>query len=342
MTGKRQRQGPVLLEGDKVPPPAGSDPATAPPVPDDEMPPPAGRAMQAVTLRAGRKPSWAGRIFWSALTGLLGLMAGVAFWDFVAGLAKRNPVLGNLALVLALAVGVLLLLAVLREVLALIRLRRVDGLRRTTEDAWSEASLGPARKAVAALTSFYSGRRELGWARGDLREQADGLLDGDALLGFAENRLLTPLDAQARREIEAASRKVAAATAFVPLALADVAAAAVVNIGMIRRIAEIYGARAGWLGSLRLLRAVATHLVATGAVAVGDDLIGSVAGGGVLSRISRRFGEGVVNGALTARVGVAAMEICRPMPFRSEKRPRVSSIVSSALTGFLSSGKASR
>jgi hypothetical protein len=53
-------------------------------------------------------------------------------------------------------------------------------------------------------------------------------------------------------------------------------------------------------------------------VAVGDDLIGSVAGGSVLSRVSRRFGEGVVNGALTARVGVAAMEVCRPLPFGAE------------------------
>ena len=42
---------------------------------------------------------------------------------------------------------------------------------------------------------------------------------------------------------------------------------------------------------------------ATGAVAAGDDLIHTVAGGGVLAKVSRRFGEGVVNGALTARVG---------------------------------------
>ena len=87
------------------------------------------------------------------------------------------------------------------------------------------------------------------------------------------------------------------------------------NVRMVRRIAEVYGAHAGFFGSWRLLRMVATHLLATGAVAVGDDLIGSVAGGHVLARISRRFGEGVVNGALTARVGIAAMDVCRPLPF---------------------------
>ena len=85
------------------------------------------------------------------------------------------------------------------------------------------------------------------------------------------------------------------------------------------------------------LGSVFTHLVATGAVAVGDDLVSSVAGGGVLSRVSRRFGEGVVNGALTARVGVAAIEVCRPLPFRAAKRPSVSGLVGRALTGVFGS-----
>ena len=43
-------------------------------------------------------------------------------------------------------------------------------------------------------------------------------------------------------------------------------------------------------------------------VAVGVALlIGTLAGGGALAQLSRRFGEGLVNGALTARVGVAAI-----------------------------------
>jgi putative membrane protein len=136
------------------------------------------------------------------------------------------------------------------------------------------------------------------------------------------------------REVEAAARQVATVTAIVPLALADVFAALTANLRMIRRVAEIYGGRAGTLGSWRLARAVMTHLVATGAVAVGDDLISSIAGGGVLSKLSRRFGEGVVNGALTARVGVGAMEVCRPLPFVRLQRPSVTGLVKRALTGL--------
>jgi putative membrane protein len=127
---------------------------------------------------------------------------------------------------------------------------------------------------------------------------------------------------------------VATVTAIVPLALADVFTALTANLRMIRRIAEVYGGRSGVLGSWRLTRTVLTHLVATGAVAVGDDLIGSIAGGGVLSKVSRRFGEGVINGALTARVGVAAIEVCRPLPFHAAKRPSVTALVRRALTGM--------
>ena len=163
--------------------------------------------------------------------------------------------------------------------------------------------------------------------------------DADAMLGLTEAELLAPLDAAARAEVETAARQVATVTAIVPLALADVATALTANIRMIRRIAEIYGGRAGTLGSLRLARSVMTHLVATGAVAVGDDLIGSVAGGGMLSKVSRRFGEGVINGALTARVGIAAIEVCRPLPFRRLKRPGVTSLVQRALTGLFGQGR---
>ena len=103
---------------------------------------------------------------------------------------------------------------------------------------------------------------------------------------------------------------------------------------MIRRMAEIYGGRAGAVGGWRLARTVIAHLVATGAVAAGDDLIHTVAGGGILAKVSRRFGEGVVNGALTARVGIAAMEVCRPLPFIRQPRPRVGNLIARGLKGL--------
>ena len=57
------------------------------------------------------------------------------------------------------------------------------------------------------------------------------------------------------------------------VALADVVTALFANVRMIRRLAEVYGGRAGALGSWRLTRAVMTHLIATGAVAVRNNFV---------------------------------------------------------------------
>ena len=70
----------------------------------------------------------------------------------------------------------------------------------------------------------------------------------------------------------------------------------------------------------------ATHLAITGGVAVGDSLVQQVVGHGIAARLSARLGEGVLNGMLTARVGLSAMAVCRPMPFAAGKPPSVSDV----------------
>jgi len=310
-----------------------ADPGGAPPVPDGL---PEGQAMQAVAALSQHKGSALRRFAVWAFTALLTFALGVAAWDFVTGLLVRNVVLGWVAFgLVALAVLSATFLA-LREWAAFLRLNRLDDLRLGAVGARQAADLPAARRVVLALTRLYAARSDTAWGRARLAEREAEVLDADALLALAERELLTTLDAEARLVVEAAARQVAMVTALVPIALADVAVAGFANLRMIRRIAEIYGGRSGSLGSLRLLRRVFASLLAAGALALTDDMIGSVAGGGVLSKLSRRFGEGVVNGALTARVGVAAMELCRPLPFVALERPAVSALVSRALTGLVS------
>ena len=320
--------GPVLIDREGEAP---AKPAKAPPVPDAA---PTGAAMQQVAALAARRPSRLARWFWGSLAALMGFVVSLAAWDFITGLITRSPILGTIAMVL-LGVFCLVLLAIaLRELAAFARLTRMDGVHKAAQAARASGDLAHARDVTAKLARLYKGRDDTTWGLGRLAERQSDVLDADGLLDLAETEVLAPLDQRAMREVEAAARQVATVTAIVPLAFADVIAALTSNLRMIRRIAEVYGGRSGAFGSWRLTRTVLTHLVATGAVAVGDDLIGSIAGGGVLSKVSRRFGEGVVNGALTARVGVAAMEVCRPLPFAAQSRPSVTALVRRALTGL--------
>ncbi|WP_137699543.1 YcjF family protein [Marimonas lutisalis] len=328
--------GPVLIDLEGKAPKAG--PAEAPPVPDDAALP-EGRAMQSVAALATARPSRLARWFWGLLTLLLTTVLSVAAWDFVTGLMNRSPILGWAITALVAAFLLVLLAIALRELAAFARLKRMDSLHRAAQEALAGDDLKAARDVVARLDTLYANRDALKWGRERLAERAGEQFDAATLLGLAETELMAPLDAQASREVEAAARQVATVTAIVPLALADVFAALTANIRMIRRIAEVYGGRSGTLGSWRLVRAVLTHLVATGAVAVGDDMLGSLAGGSMLSKLSRRFGEGIVNGALTARVGVAAIEVCRPLPFSAGRRPSVSALVGRALKGLFATGR---
>lgn len=330
-------KGPVLFEIEEDAAPIAV--ADAAPVPDVTSPAPKGQAMQIAAQLAARKPSKLVRLFWWLATALVGAVVSLAAWDFITGLIARSPLIGWAMTVLIAVFLLVLALLALREMAAFGRLSRLDGLRHDAEQALAQHDLKAARGVTDRLVHLYKGREDTRWGRDRLAELRGDQLDAAGLLALAETEVLGPLDVAASREVEAAARQVATVTALVPLALADVAAALTSNLRMIRRIAEVYGGRSGFFGSWRLTRAVLSHLVATGAVAVGDDMLEPILGGSILGKISRRFGEGLVNGALTARVGVAAMEVCRPLPFAKEKRPKVGRIVKRALTGLFGAGR---
>lgn len=330
-------KGPVLIEldddGQEV------SVADAPPVPELAAQPFDGQAMQSAARLAARKPSRLMRWLLGLGGALVTAIVSIAAWEFVTGLVTRNPILGwSIAGLFAAFLAVLTIIC-LREMAALGRLSRVDHLRRLVDEARVSGDLNSARRATDRLAALYAAREETRWGRERFEELRTDQLDAASLLSLAESELLAPLDRLAAREVESAARQVATVTALVPLALADVVAALTANIRMIRRIAEVYGGRSGVLGSWRLTRAVLTHMVATGAVAVGDDMLEPVLGGSIVGKLSRRFGEGVVNGALTARVGVAAMEVCRPMVFATQKKPKVRDIIKRSLGGIFTSAK---
>ena len=142
------------LEDDEAAP----DVAAAPLVPDLSEAPTTTAMQQAAGL-ATRRPSCLARWFWRVLVALIGAVVSVAAWDFATGLILRVPVLGWAVTV---GLGVALLLALLmglRELAALARLRRVDGLRHGATAASKD--LAAAQAYATRITRFYAHRDEL-------------------------------------------------------------------------------------------------------------------------------------------------------------------------------------
>jgi len=75
--------------------------------------------------------------------------------------------------------------------------------------------------------------------------------------------------------------------------------------------------------SPRLPQVVVSHLAVTGSIAVGDTLLQQIIGHGVAARLSAKLGEGVVNGLMTARIGLSAMDVSRPLSFLAAERPQL-------------------
>jgi putative membrane protein len=269
--------------------------------------------------------SWAG-LFWSAALGLVSLAASLWLAHLVEDLFARSAMLGAIGLALAGAVVVALLAMLLREIFAIMRQNQIAKLHIALAEARGADDVKAARQRLRELCKLYEDRPETGRARALVLDFAQQIIDGRDLVDLAERHLVHPLDAEARREIADASKRVSIVTTISPRALLDVLFVAAQAIRLMRRIAEIYGGRPGFLGFFKLARSVGAHLAITGGLAIGDSLLQQVVGHGIAARLSAKLGEGVLNGLLTARVGLSAMAVCRPMPFCAEKPPGVADV----------------
>ncbi|WP_428642848.1 YcjF family protein [Roseibium sp.] len=258
------------------------------------------------------------------LTGLLSLAAGLAIDSLIRDLFARTDWLGWTGVALA-ALAVLGLIGlVARELAGLMRLGRIDHLRERLEAAADSDDTRAAMAGLKDLLALYRDRPETAIGRKALSGHMREVIDGRDLVKLAERELLGPLDLEARRIVANSAKRVSVVTAVSPRALVDLLAVLFENLRTIRRLSALYGGRPGTLGFLRLARHVMAHLAVTGGMAAGDNLASQVLGHGLAARLSARLGEGVINGLLTARIGIAAISVCRPAPFVGGNGPRIS------------------
>jgi putative membrane protein len=268
-----------------------------------------------------------------AISVLVSLAVGLWVDSLVRDLFTRADWLGYLAIG-AVAIGLIAFLVIIaRELSGLMRLNAVQTLKQEAIDASLSQTAKPARQVMAHLVHLLAAKPQTARGRLRLKETETEIIDGPHLLDLTERELLTPLDREARGLILNASKRVSIVTAVSPRALVDLGYVIYESARLIRAMADLYDGRPGTLGLLRLMRDVIAHLAVTGSIAAGDSLIQQVLGHGLASKLSARLGEGVINGLMTARIGIAAMDLCRPMPFRALKRPGIGDFIGDLAPG---------
>jgi putative membrane protein len=262
-----------------------------------------------------------GALFWAATGGLVALGFGLAATRLIEDLFARAEWLGWLGSGLGVVSLATLTVIAAREAIGLARLSTVEKIQARAAEALAADDRNEATAVVRELIRLLRFQPRLARARAATRAHLDEIIDGADLIRLAERQLLGPLDLEARRRVATAAKRVSLVTAVSPRAALDLIFVFVTALTLVRQLSDLYGSRPGMLGLVRLFRHVIAHLAVTGSLAATDGLIQQILGHGVAAKLSAKLGEGVLNGLLTARLGLAAIEVARPLPFAALKPP---------------------
>ncbi|HZC57482.1 MAG TPA: TIGR01620 family protein [Xanthobacteraceae bacterium] len=274
-----------------------------------------------------------GALFWCAAGGLVLLAIALGIFDLLKDFFARNVELGWLGLALACLAAVSLAVIGIRETAGLMRLANVEHLHQRAADVIATDDRDTGTALVKDLIALTHRIPRLARARANLQGHLGDIIDGADLVRLTERELMAPLDQEARGLITASVMRVSVVTAVSSRASIDMLFVLITFFNLLRRLSYLYGVRPGTLGLVHLLRLVISHLALTGGLATSDSLIQQILGHGIAAKLSARLGEGLLNGLLTARLGLAAIDVVRPLPFAALPRPTLSDLMSEALRG---------
>ena len=170
-TAKKPRRKPASFRVEDVEIVMPPEPAPLPDEPETEA-----EVMGLPKLERGLR--W-GSIFLGALGGLIGLLASLWLYDYVLALIARDDWIGWVAVVLLGLVLVALLMIILRELVGLMRLGRLDKIRHEADSAARQNDKPLAMDVTRRLKRFYRGREDLAWGMQRLAEHEHDIMDAE-------------------------------------------------------------------------------------------------------------------------------------------------------------------
>ncbi|MDO4697879.1 MAG: TIGR01620 family protein [Pasteurellaceae bacterium] len=227
--------------------------------------------------------------------------------------------------------------AIINEWRKLVWLRKHHQQQQASQQMWLDAPNARGEIATKICKNTLSQLRKtpaLEQAEQRWLSQLDDAYNSHEVLTLFSHTVLQPIDKQVKKLISQSAAENAVIVAVSPLALVDMLLVAWRNIALVNKITRAYGMELGYFSRLRLFRMVLTNMAFAGATEIATDMGSEFFSQNLTAKISMRAAQGIGVGLLTARLGIKAMEFCRPVAFQQNERPALS-VVRQELLGVL-------
>ena len=188
-------------------------------------------------------------------------------------------------------------------------------------------NIGNAKTFVNELKRFYFDKPQAVYLQSCIEKLPDYSNDRE-VIDHIDCVFLQPLDKEALRRVSNFSLQTGAAVAVSPWAALDMLLSLWRSIKMIDDIAQVYGMRPSLANRYKLLGLVIHQLAFVGVSEIVIDQVVDEFGSSTLTSIaSARMGQGLGAGIYTARIGIAAMKVSRPIAFTKDNQPKTKSVI---------------
>lgn len=282
-----------------------------------------------------QRPRRGARLFWLLLGGLVLLAIGAELYRLISWGLNIHTLLGA-------GLGLLTLLLVLLTALELKhslkgsrQLRTLQQLQQQAEALQSHNTQGKSQALLHQLEQRYRDT-PIGAELQTAIAQLDSSYNDAEIIHYLNRHALNEVDLAAQRCVKRYSIESGVMVALSPWASFDMLLMAWRNLRMVREIANLYGIAPGLLTHARLLKQILQSLAFAGASEVVMDAGSALLGSSLTSSLSARAGQGLGAGLFTARTGLTAIRLCRPLPRQETQKGLLSQIskgILSRLTG---------
>ena len=267
-----------------------------------------------------KKPRWLWRGIAALFTSLV-VIETVQF--FIAGF-NQSPIVAGLYGALLAGLSVVCGRTVWREFSGLRQFRHQQELQQQAHDISNDDSKVSAAKFCEMLTkrlpSDLAEHDHSKWHELDIKEFNEA-----EILQLYSRNVLSQVDQKALAEIAKFSTESVVLVALSPIAVIDMLIMLWRNLRLVNKIASLYGLKLGYWSRVKLIKQVIFNMAYAGASELVADLGADLLGAELLGKLSARMAQGLGAGMLTARLGLKAMHMCRPIPF-AEEAPKLGQV----------------